>query len=180
MSQNGSGNLYGVELYQPIHSKQPYGLTHSMKGDWSFVYIDPPYFKSDSLFESWGFQEVWEAKTAFSKIMDIVKRKKPVKESTIIKKFRGKEVQDHIPAILSYFIGQNVLEKSERGYINISAYLGKDTMDGLKTISLESGALVADFIGSSDLMAPFPRTTVGRNKVTAAEFRETHLFPQRN
>jgi hypothetical protein len=169
--KNGKGNFYGVEPYQPLSAKQPYGITHSMKGDWSFVYIYP-YFKSDSLFETWGFKELWEAKDVFSKIMKTVKRDKPVKESKIARKFQGKEIQEHIPAILDYLIKQKALTKSEQGYINTSARLDKRTMKDLEKLSFETAMHIAEFIGSVELANFYPKTTSGQNNVSIAEFRE--------
>ena len=169
--KNGKGNFYGVEPYQPLSSKQPYGIDHCMKGDWSFLFIYP-HFRSDSLFESWGFNEPWEAKETFSEIMKTVKRKRPTKPSTIQKKFRGKEIQKHIPAILDYLVSQKGLAKSDQGYINTSARLEKKTVKNLEKLSAEATAQMAEFIGSAELTELFQKTAPGRNKISLTEFRE--------
>ena len=169
--KNGKGNLYGVEPYQPLTSKQPYGITHCMKGDLSFLFIHP-LFQSDSLFETWGFENLWEAKGVFSKIMNTVKRKKPTAENKIEKKFRGKEIEQHIPAILAYLVEQKALAESKEGYVNTSARLNKETMKDLKRLSAEATVKMAEFIRSLELAGLFEKTAPGRNNISLAEFRE--------
>jgi len=169
--KNGKGNFYGVEPFQPLTSKQPYGITHCMKGDLSFAFIYP-YFRGDSLFKTWGFENIWEAKGVFSKIMKTVKRKKPVEKSKIVKKFRGKQIEEHIPAILTYLIEQKALAKSEKGYIDISVWLNKETMENLRKLSAEATGQIAEFIRSPELVGLFEKTAPGRNNVSLAEFRE--------
>ena len=169
--KNGKGNLYGVEAYEPLSSRQPYGITHCMKNEWSYLFVHP-YFGSDSLFETWGFKNLWEAKGAFSKIMETVRRKRPVKESTIVNKFRGKQVEKHIPAILVYLVQQQALAESEDGYINTSARLDKSTMKALKEVSAQATAGMAEFIGGVELAQLHEKTSPGRNGISIAEFRE--------
>jgi len=169
--KNGKGNFYGVEPYQPLISKQPYGIDHCMKGDLSFLFIHP-YFRSDSLFETWGFENLWETKAVFSKIMKTVKRKKPVKETKIVEEFRGKDIQEHITAILAYLVEQKALTKPEKGYVNTSARMEKKIMQDLKRLSAEATAQMAEFIGSSELAELFEKTAPGRNNISLAEFRE--------
>jgi len=169
--KNGKGNFYGVEPYQPLNSKQPYGITHCMKGDLSFLFIDP-YFQSDFLFKTWGFENLWEAKDIFSKIMKTVKREKSTKESKIVKKFRGKEIEERIPTILGYLVEQKAIAKSEKGYINTSARLKKKTMQDLRKVSAKATMQMAEFIGGKELAGLFEKTAPGRNNISLAEFRE--------
>jgi hypothetical protein len=169
--KNGKGNLYGVESYQPLISKQPFGITHCMKGDWSFLFVYP-YFESDSLFETWDFQNLWEAKGIFTKIMKTVKRDKPVEENKIKKKFRGKEIEKHIPSILAYLVDQKALEKMKGGYTNDYAHLDKKAMSKLERLSAKATEGMAEFIGGDELVQLYQKTTPGRNGISIAEFRE--------
>lgn len=167
----GKGNFYGAESYPPLNSKQIYGLNHCMKNELSFVYIDP-YFQSDSLFQTWGFEGVWEAKDDFSEIMKLVKRDKPTEQGKIIEKFQGKEIKEHIPAILAYLVEQNALAKSDQGYINASARLDKRTMKALEELSAPTTQQMAQFIGGQELAELFEKTTSRQNNISMAEFRE--------
>jgi len=104
--------------------------------------------------------------------MKTVKGKRPTKPSAILKKFRGKEIQKHIPAILDYLVSQKGLAKSDQGYVNTSARLEKKTMKNLEKLSAEATAQMADFIGSAELTELFQKTAAGRNRISLAEFRE--------
>jgi hypothetical protein len=170
--KHGEGNFYGAESFQPLHSKVKFGVTHAMIGPFSFVYIDPPYFDSGSLFSAWGFQGPWQAKETFARILKTVSRTKPTGMERIQKTFRKKESQQHIPDMVAYLASQEVLAASEGGYVNVSARLKRRTIRPLKELSERAAAIVAEFIAGAELAELYPKTAPGRNRISLAEFRE--------
>ncbi|KPJ61588.1 MAG: hypothetical protein AMJ46_00320 [Latescibacteria bacterium DG_63] len=170
-SQNGKGNFYGAVCYEPLGSKMIYGITHAMKNNLSILYIHD-FFNSDSLFESWGLRELWEAKHVFSDIIDFLERDDPRTKTEIERKFRGRKGGEHISSMLSYLADQKVIVALNNGYVKNSIRLDRNTMTRLEEVSAEAAGEIAKFVESEEFADLYRQTTSGENNVSLHEFRE--------
>jgi len=169
--KNGEGNFYGAEPYEPLNSKMIYGITHTMKNNISILYIQD-FFKSDSLFESWGFKEVWEAKHIFADIINFLDYENPKTNMEIESKFKNRTIHNHISSILSYFELQHVIIKMNKGYIKNCIKLNDDTINDLRALAKDASQIIAEFISSEKFSILYKKTTICKNNISILEFRE--------